>query len=328
MRARRSIMVTGGAGFIGSHTCKLLSKLDIDLTIYDNLSTGARGNLKWGSHVNADLLDRSALRHAFEIYRPTEIIHFAGATYVGESNIDPLKYYSINVQGTMNLLEEMVRHDVKILVFSSTCATYGIPAHSPIDERTPQRPINPYGNSKLAAEHLIKDCCAAYGINAAILRYFNAAGADPDGELGEYHDPETHLIPRCIQAAIGQIPPIELYGNDYDTPDGFCVRDYIHVTDLASTHIYALDYLKNWRGCLALNLGTGNGQSVLEVLKSVEEIIGLKVPYTIRPRRIGDPPVLVADGTLAKTLLNFAPNHSTIENIIKTAWNQYIQYKN
>jgi UDP-glucose-4-epimerase GalE len=247
-------------------------------------------------------------------------MHFAGFAYVGESVADPAKYYQNNVLGSLSLLEAMRVCRVSRIVFSSTCATYGIPEHQPIDESTPQRPINPYGMTKLIVERMLADYDSAYGFRSVRLRYFNASGADPQGELGEDHHPETHLIPRGLMAAVGEIPTLEVFGTDYPTPDGTCVRDYIHVSDLASGHVRALDYLLSGGNSLSLNLGTGLGVSVQEVIGALERVTGRRIPVQRSPRRPGDPAVLIADATRARQVLAFTPTFTEIDPIVETAW--------
>lgn len=314
------VIVTGGAGYIGSHTCKQLAASHFEPVSYDSLVHGHRDSVRWGPLIVGDLHDQSRLRDLFAELRPDAVIHFAALAYVGESVIDPGTYYRNNVAGTISLLEAMRAANVSRIVFSSTCATYGVPTRLPIDESETQSPINPYGRSKLMIEQILEDYARAYDMRYAVLRYFNAAGADPAGELGERHDPETHLIPRALMAAIGLLPELEIYGNDYPTHDGTCIRDYIHVTDLANAHVKALGWLQHGGGSVKLNLGTGRGVSISEVLTAVERITGYKVPRLMKPRRPGDPPALVSDPGEARRLLSFEPSLSDIDTIIGTAW--------
>jgi UDP-arabinose 4-epimerase len=311
--------VTGGAGYIGSHTCKALAASGFEPVVYDNLSTGHRTSVRWGPLVEGDLLDRDRLTGALESYEPAAVIHFAASAYVGESVTDPGKYYRNNVAGSLSLLEACRAAGVRDVIFSSTCATYGIPEALPIEESTQQVPINTYGRSKLMCEHMLRDFAAAYGSRFVILRYFNACGADPDGELGEWHDPETHLIPRALMAAAGRLPFLSVFGNDYDTADGTCIRDYVHVCDLARGHIEAVRYLLAGGESVALNLGGGQGTSILGVLNAIERLTGRGVPIFVEPRRSGDPPVLVADAGQARARLGFIPSLSSIEAIVRTA---------
>ncbi len=319
-RQRRVVLVTGGAGYVGSHTCQALARAGYVPVAFDDLRTGDRTSVRYGPLAIGDLASPNDIRTAIEMYQPVAVLHFAASAYVGESVTDPAMYYRNNVGNTLNLLDAMCAHGVDHLVFSSTCATYGNPEHLPIDETHPQRPINPYGHSKLVVEGILNNFDAAYGLRSVTLRYFNAAGADPNGEIGESHHPETHLIPLVIQTALGQRPALEVYGIDYPTSDGTAVRDYIHVTDLASAHLSALRYLLGGGPTTALNLGVGHGHSVLEVIDAVERVTGAHVPVIERPRRAGDPPALVADATRARSLLNWRPEHSQLDEIVATAW--------
>lgn len=314
-----NILVTGGAGYIGSHACKALRAAGFNPVTFDNMVYGHEWAVKWGPLVRGDILDTEALDAVFAAYRPVGVMHFAAFAYVGESVTDPLKYYHNNVAGTVSLLRAMRRNGCQAVVFSSTCATYGVPEEFPITESHPQRPINPYGATKLMIERVLADCDAAYGARYATLRYFNAAGADPDGEIGEDHDPETHLIPLVIQAAMGLRPHVEIYGTDYDTPDGTCIRDYIHVTDLAEVHVAAIRHLLDRGDSLILNLGTGQGNTVRQVIRAVEEASGRPVPVKEGPRRPGDPHALYADGAAARRVLGFAPRFTDIVDTVRTA---------
>lgn len=320
MVEKKTILVTGGAGYIGSHTCKALAAAGYASVVYDNLIHGHQSAVKWGNFEKGDIADRAKLNAVIEQYRPYAVMHFAAFAYIGESVSDPGKYYRNNVAGTITLLEAMRDHRIDRLVFSSSCATYGIPDHLPITEATPQHPINPYGASKLMTERMIADFGAAHEIDWIALRYFNAAGADPDQEIGEAHDPETHLIPLAIRAASGRGPRLTIFGSDYDTPDGTCLRDYVHVSDLAAAHVLALAAIDQGLPSQAINLGNGGGYSVLDIVAAVKRVTGLDVPYRLAPRRHGDPPILISDATRARTVLGWAPQHSAIESIVETAW--------
>ena len=315
-----AILVTGGAGYVGSHACKALAAAGYTPVAYDNLGRGHRELVRWGPLEVGDLADRARLDEVFARHRPEAVMHFAAFAYVGESVQDPALYYRNNVGGTLELVEATRRAGVNALVFSSTCATYGVPERMPIDEDTPQRPINPYGATKLAIERMLADYGAAYGLRSASLRYFNAAGCDPDGETGELHDPETHVIPRVLMAAAGEIEHVEVFGTDYPTPDGTCLRDYIHVADLARGHVQALDYLQRGGATTGVNLGTGRGFSVREVIAAAEQVTGRRIPVREAPRRPGDPPVLVADPARARALLGFAPRYTELAPMVATAW--------
>lgn len=314
-----AVLVTGGAGFIGSHTCKELAASGYLPVSYDNLSTGHRDAVRWGPLVEGDIADTAGLAAAIRLHSPVALIHFAASAYVGESVSDPGKYYRNNVVGTLSVLEALRSAACRHLVFSSSCATYGTPDALPISETTLQQPINPYGRTKLVGEWMIGDFATAYGLDAVCLRYFNAAGADPEGEIGERHEPETHLLPRALLAAFGQAPHLDLMGTDYPTPDGTCIRDYIHVKDLARAHVAAVDYLLAGGGSVNLNIGTGTGHSILEVNAAIERVTRRAVPVSRRARRPGDPPRLVADPTLAREVLGFSALHSDIETIVATA---------
>jgi UDP-glucose-4-epimerase GalE len=315
-----TILVTGGGGYVGSHACKALAAAGCTPVVYDNLGRGHRELVRWGPLEVGDVCDGARLDEVFAKHRPEAVMHFAAFAYVGESVEDPALYYRNNVGGTLELLEAMRRAGVGALVFSSTCATYGVPDRMPITEGTPQRPINPYGTTKLVIEHVLRDFDAAYGLRSVSLRYFNAAGCDPDGEAGEIHDPEPHLIPRVLMAAAGELPQVDIFGTDYPTPDGTCLRDYIHVADLAQGHVQALDHLQRGGATTAVNLGTGRAFSVREVIAAAERVTGRRIQVRAGPRRPGDPPVLVADATRARTLFGFAPRFTEIEPIVATAW--------
>ena len=316
-----SILVTGGAGYIGSHTCKALHNAGFTPVTFDNLVYGHREAVKWGPFVEGDLNDRALLEQVIREHAVTAVIHFAAYAYVGESMQYPEKYFSNNVVNTLNLLDAMKSCGTGTIVFSSTCATYGLPERLPIDERHPQNPVNPYGESKLFVERVLKWYEVAHGIRSVPLRYFNAAGADAEGDIGEDHTPETHLIPLVIEAALGVRSHVEVFGTDYPTPDGTAIRDYIHVTDLGDAHVKALEYLLAGGDSVALNLGTGNGYSVKEVISAVESVSGRSVPTQLSARRPGDPSELVANAVNANQRLGWVPVHSSLENIARTAWN-------
>ncbi len=315
------VLVTGGAGYIGSHAAKALAKAGHEPLVLDNLSSGHRWAVKWGRLFDWDLADAAKLSQLLEKEQVEAVLHFAASLLVGESVQKPRKYYWNNVVNTLHLLDAMLEAGVKRIVFSSSAATYGDPQKLPIPEDHPKEPVNPYGETKLAMERALQWYGNAYGLKWVALRYFNAAGADPEGELGESHDPEAHLIPLTLLAALGQRSHVEIYGTDYPTPDGTAVRDYIHVTDLADAHVRALDYLANGGKSRALNLGTGHGYSVREVINAVGKLSSLSVPFREGPRRAGDPPVLVADARHAGTALGWKPQHSELETIIRDAWN-------
>jgi UDP-arabinose 4-epimerase len=315
-----TILVTGGAGYIGSHTCKALANAGFKPVVYDSMVHGHDWAVRWGPLEKGDILDKPALAGAFERHRPAAVIHFAGLISVGESVTDPLLYYRCNVAGTLALLEVMHDAGVNKIVFSSSAAVYGIPDAVPIKEDAALRPINPYGSSKLMAERLVADAAAAYPLHWAALRYFNATGADPDGEVGEAHDPETHLVPRALMAAAGELPEFAIFGDDYDTPDGSCIRDYIHVADLAAAHVGAVRHALAEKPSRAINVGTGRGYSVFEVVEAVKRITGRDFRCPVGKRRPGDPGRLVADAQLAKELLDFKPRHSGLDDIVTDAW--------
>jgi UDP-glucose-4-epimerase GalE len=314
------ILVTGGAGYIGSHAVKLFLSRGHDVWVYDNLSYGHRTAVPADRLIVADLRETQRLDHALLIHGIEAVVHFAAFCYVGESVTDPGKYYQNNVVNTLNLLECLRRNGVGRIVFSSTCATYGVPDRVPITEDTPQRPINPYGHGKLMVETALADYAAAYGLGYAALRYFNAAGASADGRIGEDHEPETHLIPLVLQAVLGRRPHVQIFGTDYPTPDGTCIRDYIHVEDLAEAHLLALERLQPGQG-LRYNVGTGRGYSVREVIRTAEEVTGKPVPVKEGPRRPGDPPELVAAAEKIRRDLGWRPRYTELRPIIETAWN-------
>jgi UDP-arabinose 4-epimerase len=315
-----NILVTGGAGYIGSHTAKTLVRNHYRPIVIDDLSTGHAHNVKWGPFVRASLNDTAVVRSVLKEHKIEAVVHFAGSALLGESVTRPLAYFQNNVGGTLSLLQAMLDVGVKDIVFSSTCATYGMPTAIPITEDQPQKPINPYGESKLAIERVLQWMGLAGQLRWVALRYFNAAGADPDGELGEEHECETHLIPLAIGAVLKQRERLQIFGTDYATPDGTAIRDYIHVSDLASAHISALQYLSQGGESRALNLGTGKGASVLEVIATVEAVAGRAVPSVATSRRPGDPPVLVASSEMAQRLLRWEPSYSSLETVVETAW--------
>lgn len=317
---KKCVLVTGGAGYIGSHTAKALSQAGYLPVTLDNLVYGHRWAVKWGPLIEGDLANPADIERVFRNYPIEGVIHFAAYAYVGESMTLPGKYFRNNIVNTLNLLEAMQSAGVRHIVFSSTCATYGVPTQVPIPEEHEQRPINPYGESKLFVERMLHWYHVAYGLNYAALRYFNAAGADLDGELGEAHDPETHLIPLAIESALGLRPGLEIYGTDYSTPDGTAVRDYIHVADLADAHVRALAHLSSGGDSLRVNLGTGRGCSVREVVASLQRVGGALVPVRECPRRPGDPPELVAAPTRAGEMLGWRPRNSDLDTIVASAW--------
>ncbi len=321
------VLVTGGAGYIGSHTAKALAKTGHDVLVLDDLSGGHRWAVKWGKFLEGDILNSDFLRQCFRQNQIDAVIHFAGVIQVGESVRNPSKYFRINTAGSLELLDAMLEHGVKHIVFSSSAAIYGTPLKVPIPEDHPASPVSPYGDSKLAVERILHWYGNAYGIRWAALRYFNASGADLEGELGEGHDPESHLIPLVIKAALGQIPQVEIYGTDYPTPDGTAIRDYIHVADLAEAHVRALHFLVEGGESTALNLGTGEGHSVRTVIDAVNRCVARTsggarpVPFSEAPRRAGDPPSLVAESLQAQKLLKWTPQHSSLDQIVTSAWN-------
>lgn len=315
------ILVVGGAGYIGSHMVWLLGQKGADVVVLDNLSSGHRDAVLHGEFVHGDLSDRLLLDELFKKNRFDAVMHFASFIQVGESVKSPAKYYQNNVVNTLNLLNAMVAHNVGRFIFSSTAAIFGTPEYTPIDEVHPKQPINPYGCSKLMIEQILADYDLAYGLKSVCLRYFNAAGAHPDGILGERHDPETHLIPLVLQAASGRRATISVFGQDYDTPDGTCIRDYIHVLDLADAHWLALEYLVAGGNSSAFNLGNGNGYSVAEVISVAESVTGRHINVVPEPRRAGDPPRLVANADKARLELKWNPQKAELRDLLKDAWN-------
>jgi UDP-arabinose 4-epimerase len=315
-----AVLVTGGAGYIGAHACKALAAAGYTPVTLDSLVHGHRSAVRFGPFVHGDVADERLVRRVLREHAIESVIHFAGYAYVGESMEKPAKYFQNNFGGTAALLAAMVAEHVRSIVFSSTCATYGVPEAVPIGEDHSQRPINPYGESKLFVERMLAWFAEAHGLRYAALRYFNAAGADADRMIGEDHEPETHLIPLAIDAALGERPPLRIFGTDYPTPDGTPIRDYVHVTDLAIAHVAALERLEGGPSVLKLNLGTGRGHTVREVIRAIEAFGGCPVPIEEAPRRPGDPPALVAASDRAREALGWVPRHSDLHNIIATAW--------
>ncbi len=325
--ASKTILVCGGAGYIGSHMARLLVENGYAPVILDDFSTGHAEAVRDFSVIRASLADREGLREAFRKHAVRAVMHFAGKIQVGESVLNPALYYENNVAGTLNLLAAMREAGVSRLVFSSSAAVYGLPDGEVLDEKQPLRPVNPYGETKRQAEEVLRDYAAAYGWSCVSLRYFNASGAHPDGSLGESHSPETHLIPNILLAVLGKAPRLKVFGEDYPTPDGTCVRDYIHVQDLAAAHLLALDALEkegNAGRALAYNLGNGRGFSVREVIRAAERVTGKNVPHDTAPRRAGDPPFLVADSAKARAELGWKPQYADIESILESAWRWHL----
>jgi len=321
----RTVFVTGGAGYVGSHCCRAFAQAGWRVVVFDNLSRGWRDFVRWGDLIVGDLVDADAVAAALKQVKPDLVAHFAALAYVGESVADPGVYYVNNVGGTLNLLNGMRAAGVDKMLFSSTCATYGVPTQIPIVETHPQHPINPYGRSKLMVEQILADYSAAYGMAHVALRYFNAAGADASGEIGERHQPESHVIPLAIQAAMNGDDSFQIFGDDFDTRDGTAVRDYVHVSDLADAHLRALDYLQAGGASDAFNLGTGLGTTVAEIAAAVERCGGKSLIRVVVGRREGDPPVLVAAAEKARSVLGWTPKCSGIDNIIRTSWRWHLQ---
>ena len=319
------ILICGGAGYIGSHVNKLLSNHGYETVVFDSLIYGHREAVKWGTFIQGDLKNISDIEGVFQRYSIEAVFHFAAFAYVGESVKEPEKYYYNNIVNTLNLLHVMRKYGCKKIIFSSSCATYGEPEKMPITEQMPQNPVNPYGFTKLAVEHILQDYQRAYGLEYVVLRYFNAAGADPDGEIGESHDPETHIIPLVLDVASGKRPDIKVFGTDYPTPDGSCVRDYIHVSDLAEAHLLSLNYLENGGKSDCFNLGNEIGTSVLEVVNAVKHVTGQDFPVTFAPRRQGDPAILVGSSEKARTVLDWKPQFADINTIVRHAWKWHEQ---
>lgn len=316
----KRVLVTGGAGYIGSHVCKLLSENGIEPVVYDSMEHGHEWAVQWGPLEQGILHDQQRLLTVMQTYRPDAVLHFAAYIAVGESVADPLKYYYNNVSGSISLIEAMTATGIDKLVFSSTAAVYGMPEFTPITEAHPLQPVNPYGHSKLMVERALNDMAKTGKLNSVALRYFNAAGADASGLIGEAHDPETHLIPLVLEAASGLRKNITIYGDDYDTPDGTCIRDYIHVIDLAQAHLNALEYLAKGGQTGAFNLGNGSGFSVKEIIQSAERVTGLEIPVQMGTRRAGDPGVLIADASAAREVLKWTPKYAELDKIVESAW--------
>jgi len=314
------VLITGGAGYIGSHTAKLLAASGHTPIVFDDFTQGHDWAVKWGPLERGSLADQGRLREVFAAHKVEAVVHFAASALVGESMSQPTKYFRNNTVATLNLLDAMREAGVATIVFSSTCATYGDPVRVPIDETHPQTPVNPYGESKLMVEKILRWYGSAYGLKWIALRYFNAAGADPAGEIGEDHDPETHLVPLVIGAALGTRPPVKVFGTDYPTPDGSAVRDYVHVMDLADAHRRALEGLDNGTASQAINLGTGQGHSVRSVIETVNRVGGKKVPFEEASRRAGDPPELVAAPGRARDVLGWSCRYAALEVIVEHAW--------
>ncbi len=322
------ILITGGAGYIGSHACKAIETAGYTPIAYDSLEYGHEWAVKWGPLETGDIRDRDRLDQVIRKYRPEAVMHFAAYAFVGESVENPGRYYRNNVAGTLTLLEAVRDHGIQNFIFSSTCATYGLPEQIPLTENHPQFPINPYGSTKLMIEQMLKDFDAAHGLKFVALRYFNAAGADPGGRIGEDHHPETHLIPLVLDAALEKSENIRIFGTDYDTPDGTCIRDYIHVTDLADAHVLALEYVLKSRNSGFFNLGNGNGYSVRSVIQTAEKVTGKKIPVMEADRRPGDPPVLIGSSEKAAKILKWKPRYDRLETIIETAWKWAVKNSN
>ena len=315
----RNVLVTGGAGYVGAHACKALAKAGYAPFVYDNLSTGHESFVRWGPLIKADIRDHATLREVMLSYDISAVLHFAACAYVGESVINPQKYYDTNVVGTLSLLRAML-DDTATIVFSSSCAIYGEPEQVPISEGAPKQPVNPYGASKLMIERVLSDYTRAYGLQSVALRYFNAAGADPESEVGELRDPETHLIPRAMMSIQGYLRDFAVFGSDYPTPDGTAIRDYIHVADLADAHVAALRRLLDGKPGGAYNLGTGRSYSVREVLEAIASETGESLRTPMGLRREGDPAELIADASLGRRELGWNPRLSDLETIVRTAW--------
>lgn len=321
----KTILVCGGAGYIGSHMVKMLSGQGHRVITFDNLSTGHGEAVRWGELIVGDLMKPKDIAALFERYRFDAVFHFAARSLVGESVRHPDIYYRNNVIGTLNLLDAMICTGVKKLVFSSTAAIFGNPQAVPIDEQAARQPVNPYGTTKLQVEQILHDYAEAYGLNSVSLRYFNAAGADPDSEIGEDHEPETHLIPNILKSVLEKNQDLCVFGNQYPTPDGTCVRDYIHVNDLCQAHLAALDFLARHDGAFSFNLGNGSGFSVMDVIKAAEAVTGQEIAYAVKPPRPGDPATLVSDSSLAREQLGWQPTYVELDDILETAWQWHLK---
>ncbi|MDO8945993.1 MAG: UDP-glucose 4-epimerase GalE [Desulfocapsaceae bacterium] len=315
-----NILICGGAGYIGSHMAKMLAAQNHKITVFDNFSTGHRQAVKWGELTEGDLLDQNALDQLFSKQNFDAVMHFSAKSLVGESMANPALYYRNNVIGTLNLLDAMVKYEVKKFVFSSSASTFGNPLKDFIDETHPQNPINPYGQTKLMVERILKDYAQAYGLNSVSLRYFNAAGADSEAEIGEAHNPETHLIPNVLKAVLKGGKRLKVFGKDYATADGTCVRDYIHINDLCTAHLQTLDYMGTKHGAHGFNLGNGKGFSILEIIEAAQKVVGCEIPFDYEERRPGDPATLVADSTLIHKELGWQADYTELEEILATAW--------
>ena len=319
------LLITGGAGYVGSHCVKAAAAAGHDCVVLDNLSSGHKEFARWGRLIEGDVRDAALLSKVFADERIDAVMHFAALAYVGESVLDPGKYYDVNINGTRTLLAAMTQASVRQLIFSSTCAAYGVPATLPISEATPLAPINPYGFTKVVCERMMEDFGNAHALRSVRLRYFNAAGGDPDGEIGEDHDPETHLIPLILDVALGRRKTVSIFGSDYPTPDGTAVRDYIHVSDLADAHVAALGYGLAGGASMSINLGTGRGVSVRELVAAAERVTGRPIKTTMGPRRVGDPPELVAAADLASRVLKWTARRSDLDRILTDAWRWHCQ---
>jgi UDP-glucose-4-epimerase GalE len=326
MAVMTKVFVTGGAGYIGSHTCKQLAAEGCEIAVYDNLSRGHREFVKWGSFIEGDLSDRGKLSLALQRFKPDAVFHFAAHAYVGESLERPELYYGNNVGGIVSVLSAMRDAAVERLVISSSCTVYGEPQRMQVTEEMPLEPISPYGRSKWMTEQICRDFDRAYGIRTVALRYFNAAGADLDGEIGERHEPETHLVPRVLMAADGGT--LEVYGDDHATPDGTCIRDFVHVADLADAHMRAAEYLMDGGPSEEFNVGSGIGRSVREIIAMAERVTGVRVTYNVQPKRRGDPAILVASVAKVKRVINWSPRHSDLKTIVDSAWAWHLKEKN
>lgn len=323
----KNILVAGGAGYIGSHMVLFLLEKGYNPIVYDNLSEGHKEAVLGGTFIEGDLADTKKLHEVFNNFDISGVMHFAAHCYVGESVTEPRKYYQNNVFNTYNLLNTMLEHKIDKFIFSSTCATYGNPIKLPLTEDHPQNPINPYGNTKLVVEKILSDYSKAYNLNSISLRYFNASGAEPEGRIGEAHDPETHLIPNVLDAALG-LKELKIFGSDYETPDGTCVRDYIHVTDLAQAHWLALEKLLSGYKSDFFNLGNGEGYSNKQVIETAEKVTGKKIKVEMADRRPGDPPTLVGSSEKAKNILGWKPEYDSLEKILQTAWKWHLKLRN
>lgn len=322
------ILVTGGAGYIGSHTVKLLLEHGYETVVFDSMELGHPEAVVGGEVFRGDLMDPESLKQAFDKYPIDAVVHFAAYASVGDSVARPKRYFDNNITGGLNLLQAMLDHDVKRMIFSSSAATFGEPVYVPIDEKHPQSPVNPYGESKLMYEKILKWYDVAYGIKSVWLRYFNASGADPSGRIGEDHSPEEHLIPLVLQVPLGKRESVKIFGTDWDTPDGTCVRDYIHVLDLAETHVLALKALEQGAETTSYNLGNGDGYSVKQVIETAEKVVGKKINWEPAPRRPGDPATLVASSAKLRKELDWDPKFPQLEKIIETAWNWHVSHPN